>query len=269
MLFTTNPDLATIPKLFKLSANISAHGYCLTPLSAPVGNAAWDLTFLSDAEMVVWKVAGDLSDSGGGLLLDLAGTLNSAVLPPELRVGMQIRLDKAPPSFLVGVKHLAIAIAAIKVVVASSPEDGRPTISPGKHDPDTNVVRKAAGCVVEDLNGDLYTLRNKALSAEKISRVGGALRECGSSRLNRLMSDLNFVVNEFKGLCLRQSCRTHLPIGDDMLTFSQLKSVMYLDVWLDDDMFAKCFLGLEDGLDWSVSLANFVKEDKCLWGGQF
>ena len=31
-------------------------------------------------------------------------------------------------------------------------------------------------------------------------------------------------------------------------------------------MFTKCFLGLEDGLDWSVSLANFVKEDKCLWG---
>ena len=28
---TTNPDLATIPKLFKLSANISAHGYCQTP----------------------------------------------------------------------------------------------------------------------------------------------------------------------------------------------------------------------------------------------
>ena len=219
--------------------------------------------------MVVWKLAGDLSESGGGILLDLAGTLNSAALPPGLLVGMQIRLDKVPTKFLVGVKTLAIAAAAVKVVVASGPADGHHTISPGKHATDTTVVRKAAGCVVEDLNGDTYTLRNKSLSAERISRVGGALRECGAPRLNRLMSDLNFVVNDFKGHCLRQSCRTDLPLGDDMLTFTQLKSVMYLDVWLDDDMFAKCFLGLEDGLDWSVSLANFVKEDKCLWGDNF
>ena len=70
------------------------------------------------------------------------------------------------------------------------------------------------------------------------------------------MVDLDFVPKEFKGHCLRQSSRTDLPTGDDMLTFTHLKSVTYLEVWSNDDMFTKCFLGLEDGLGWSVSLAS-------------
>ena len=61
---------------------------------------------------------------------------------------------------------------------------------------------------------------------------------------------------EFKGHCLRQSSRTDHPTGDDMLTFTHLKSVTYLEVWSTDDMFTKCFLGVEDVLDWSVSLAS-------------
>ena len=80
--------------------------------------------------------------------------------------------------FLVGVKNMAVAAAAARVVAASGPAEVPHTISPGKHNVDTTVVRKAVGCVVEDLNGDPYTLRNKALSAERISRVGG-----GASRV--------------------------------------------------------------------------------------
>ena len=41
-----------------------------------------------------------------------------------------------------------------------------------------------------------------------------------------------------------------------MVTFTHWMSVTYLEVWSNDDMFTKCFLGLEDGLDWSVSLAS-------------
>ena len=99
--------------------------------------------------------------------------MSGAALPPEFRAGMQIRLDDIPTKFLVGVKNLAAAAAATRVVAPTSPSDGHHSISPGKHDIDTTVVRKAAGCVVEDLNGDPYTLRNKSLSTERISRVGG------------------------------------------------------------------------------------------------
>jgi hypothetical protein len=83
------------------------------------------------------------------------------------------------------------------------------------------------------------------------------------------MVDLDFFPKEFKRHCLRQSSRTDLPTGDDMLTFTHLKSVTYLEVWSNDDMFTKCFLGLEDGLAWSVSLANFITEEKCVWGPNF
>jgi hypothetical protein len=123
--------------------------------------------------MIVWKVSGDLSESGGGILLDVAGALSGAALPSEFRVGMQVRLNNIPTKFLVGVKNLAVAAAAARVVAATGPAEVHHTISPGKHNIDTTVVRKAVGCVVEDLNGDPYTLRNKALSAERISRVGG------------------------------------------------------------------------------------------------
>jgi len=265
---TTDRSLATIVKLFKLSTHIPPN-YCLTPVTQPDGSGDWNVQHLSDVEMIVWKISADLSESGGGILLEVAGALSGAALPSEFSVGMQVRLDNIPTKFLVGVKNTAVAAAAAGVVAATGPAGVHHTISPGKPNVDTTVVRKAVGCVVEDLNGDPYTLRNKALSAERISRVGRALRECGAQRLDRLMFDLNFGVNEFKGECLRHSCRTDLPVADEMRTFSQLKSIAYLDVWSDDDMFTKCFIGLSDSLDWSVSLANFVKEDKCLWGDNF
>ena len=215
---TTDPSLATIVKLFKLSLHVPTN-YCLTPVTPPDVTGNWDLKHLSNVEMIVWRVSADLSESGGGILLDVAGALSGAALPPEFSVGMQIRLDNIPTKFLVGVKNMAVAAAAARIVAATGPAEVGHTISPGKHNVDTTVVRKAVGCVVEDLNGDPYTLRNKALSAERISRVGGALRECGAQRLDRLMFDLNFGVNEYKGECLRHSCRTDLPIEDEMRTF--------------------------------------------------
>ena len=207
---TTTPEVTTVAKLFKLSTSLASHNCCLTPLTAPQGTEEWDLTYLSCADLLVWKLAGDLSESGGGLLLDLAGTLRDTAFPPGFCAGMQVRLDNISTRFLVGVKNFAVALAASKVVAACGSARSPSTISPGKHDPEATVGRKAAGCVVEYLNGDLYTLRNKTLSAERMSRVGGALRECGAQRLDRLMSDLNFVVTEFKGVCMHQSYRSDL-----------------------------------------------------------
>ena len=43
---------------------------------------------------------------------------------------------------------MAVAAAAARVVAASGPAEVPHTISPGKHNVDTTVVRTAVGCVV-------------------------------------------------------------------------------------------------------------------------
>jgi hypothetical protein len=76
----------------------------------PDGSGDWDLQHLSNVKMIVWKVSADLSESGGGILLDVAGALSGAALPSEFSVGMQVRLDNIPTKFLVGVKNMAVAL---------------------------------------------------------------------------------------------------------------------------------------------------------------
>ena len=78
---------------------------------------------------------------------------------------MKIRLNTVPTKFLVGDKHMA---ALAWVVTVSGPSEVPKTISSGKHDTDNTVMCKAVGFV---LNGHRYTLRNKTLGAERISRV--------------------------------------------------------------------------------------------------
>ena len=150
---TTAPSLATIVKLFTLSTHIPRN-YCLTPVTQPDGSGDWDVQHLSNVEMVVWKVSADLSESGGGILLEVAGSLSGAALPSEFSVGMQVRLDNIPTKFLVGVKNMAVAAAAAKVIAAAGPADVHNTISPGKHNIDTTnrtQINPNPG------NGDGYT----------------------------------------------------------------------------------------------------------------
>lgn len=262
-------DLAS--KLFKLvkAKTMQTITYCLLPLTAPALNQSWDMSYLSTADIMVFRFVLDLTSSGGGMLFELVGTLLQTTLPTTFTIGMKIRLDTIPNKFLIGVPGLEPSAEALKLVYNFSSAVPPSSISPSKVGPCSSVLRKAAGCVVDDLNEEPYTLRNKTGSAEKMARVGGVLRECGTFRTNRLMSDLSFDVRDFKSNCMRQAARTDLPIGDEMLTFVHLKSVSHLQVWLNDDMFIKCFLGLDDAWDWSVSLANFVKADRCVWGADF
>lgn len=254
-------------RLFKLAKSVSTHTYCLVPIDVPGTNSVWDMTYLSNADLMVWRFVIAIASSTGSMLFELVGTLRNAPLPSSYPIGMKVRLDTSPSKFLVGVQGFAAAAEAVRLALGVGATVA--SISPGKPAHDSTVLRKTAGCLVDDLNGDPYTLRNKAGGSERIARVGGALRECGRSRMDRLLSDLNFVVRDFKGQCVRQSTRVDLPDGDEMLTFTQLKSVTYLEIWLNDAMFTTCFLGLDDGLDWSVSLANFISWDKCLWGPNF
>lgn len=90
---TTDPSLATIVKLFKLSTHIPTN-YCLTPVMQPDGSGDWDLQHLSNVEMIVWKVSADLSESGGGILLDVAGALSGAALPSEFSAGMHNQVPR-------------------------------------------------------------------------------------------------------------------------------------------------------------------------------
>ena len=50
-------------KLFKLVKSVSAHGYCLVPIDVPGTNKVWDITYLSDADWMVWKFVIDLTAS--------------------------------------------------------------------------------------------------------------------------------------------------------------------------------------------------------------
>ena len=60
----------------------------------PDGSGDWDLQHSSNVEMIVWKVSADLSESGGGILLDVAGALSGAALPSEFSVGMHNQVPR-------------------------------------------------------------------------------------------------------------------------------------------------------------------------------
>jgi hypothetical protein len=222
---TSSPALATASKLFRLTLprHLPHHKYCLLPIDEPGSGDAWDSTFLSTADMLVWKFVVDLSDSGGGMLFELAGTLCEAQLSVGLCVSpdcTKIRLDPVPPMSLVGVKDQAVSTAAVKLVSATQ-EAPSSTGTSGK---DPGVTHKSAGVVVTDLNGDTRTFRTKAHSAERIILTAGPLRESNSARLTQLMVDLDFTAADFKDQCQRHAYR-NIEVGDKLHSLPRIREV--------------------------------------------
>ena len=264
----TSPTVAVVTQLFRLTLhkNLPHHKYCLLPISVPGTGEDWDTTFLSDADMMVWKLAVDLSSSGGGILLDLAGTLREAPLPDGFCVGpncTKTRLDTVPAKFLVGTPDQGTGLEAARLIrgCGSSP-------SPGPAGPEPAATHKHAGVVVTDLNGDPHKFRSKTHSAERILLMAGPLRESNRSRLSQLMTDLEFVATTFKDQCQRHAYRPIL-VGDELHSLSRIREVDQLPAWLDDIKFREWYLGIDQGLDWTHSLADFLPPGSFIWGPTF
>ena len=78
-------------RLFKLAKSVSTHTYCLVPIDVPGANHVWDITYLSNADFMVWKFV--IAIASGSMLFELVGTLRNAPLPSSYPIGMKVRLD--------------------------------------------------------------------------------------------------------------------------------------------------------------------------------
>jgi hypothetical protein len=98
--------------------------------------------------------------------------------------------------------------------------------------------------------------------------MAGPLRESNRSRLTQLMTDLEFIAADFRDQCQRHAYRPIL-VGDELHSLSRIREVDQLPVWLDDIKLREWYLGLDQGMDWAHSLADFLPPGSFTWGPNF
>jgi hypothetical protein len=242
---------------------VDDHKLILIPVEQPI---TWK-SFLHGV-LAVFAVKVDLPCASGGLVLKFIGTTgggqDNSTFPDEIRM-----VDV--PDHLVTMKPSANGVPTelekfVQVVLDSSPRAGAfstrgPATTGGSSLNGSDVVKKFAGCRIQDLNGDAHDLLNKEGAAKRGEQLSVLIREMLPTRREILCPDLSFSVNLFWSECLRHVERKP-DTQDPLYSITGMRDLVHLPAVRDKALLQHHLLEGHSADNWVRSLWDFVEGDE-------
>lgn len=230
------------------------------------GNASWSGLVHGDLAVFVVKV--DLTGTGEGLVLRHIGI--TAGGESSVPMAGEWCFKTVPDSFVTtkpsmnGVPTIIeelVANVVEKCVTQGGKQNLGATSTSGTTGMYGDVVKKYAGCKVQDLNGAWHDILNKEGAAKRVEQLSVLIREMLPERREILCPDLTFTTQRFWSECLRHMERK-MADTDPMFSIARVKELLHLPVCQDMDIMRHHLLEGHEADNWTRSLWDFVPGDK-------
>ena len=250
---------------------LSLGRHFMAPVEAP-SDGEYSFEFFAHTSWVIFVLEQDLSSIGHGVLVKIAGTMDSAAtLFPS---SGSLVIKQPVKKYLVARLGMGGVLSPLqmeinRVLAASGPGTSMGTAAVGVASSSTSgaspPMKKAAFASVLDINLEEQLVTNKEGAAAKVRTVAALIREMAPQRREYLCPDWEFNVDTVQERLLSQSERS-MVMGEEMFAVGQLQRLMWLTVWTDKVKFEGWFLGRLPSGSYSLSLWDFKGPESSGWG---
>ena len=226
----------------------------------------WNAMIYGD--LAVFVVKGDLPTAQGGLLLRFLGVTGGR----QSKVGFpeEIRMVDVPDLLISPKRSIGGSLSALESMVnevmgrSQRAGTSASTTSGGSNGGGSDMIKKYAGCRIQDLNGDYHDLSNKDGAAKRMEQLSVLIREMNPERRGILCPDVTFTIVGFWSECMRHMDRKP-DAADPLYSIAGLKDILHLPVCRDKSVLQHHLLEGHSADNWNRSLWDFVEGEEG-WG---
>ena len=252
-------------------ANLGTNRPFLAPVTPPL-DGRYSFEFLATTPMVIFVLEQDLSLSGHGLMVKIAGSSDTT---QTLFPGSGLIINPPVGQFLVARRSTGPVMTALQVEinqvmidhVTASTEPrtaaGGPTGTSSSGGSD--CVKKATLSSVLDINGEVRVVYNKEGGNARMQQWAALIREWDPIRIKVFLgSDNNTSIEAIRDGMLSESERV-MVLGEAMFSLARIDTILRLEAWKNPEAF-RCFLLLDLPVsNWEHSFLDFKHQGSSAW----